>query len=69
MYSPDVTVEEFMMFFVEPDFQKIKLYDFEYGIIFEGYYRDLPDYKRGLEVSSVDNIEGRTDTITINVIS
>lgn len=63
-----MTVDELIDLFVDELNQKFIIYDTELGKdVFEGCIADMPEEFREYEISSIDNIEVGSDTITINI--
>lgn len=63
-----MTIRELLELFIDENFQKISVWDNEQEkIIFNGYLDDLPDDLEYEEISSIDNLDKKTDILTINI--
>lgn len=63
-----MTIRELLELFIDENFQKISVWDNEQEkVIWNGYLYDLPDDLGYEEISSIDNLDRRTDVLTINI--
>ena len=63
-----MTIRELLELFIDENFQKISVWDNEQEkVIWSGYLYDLPDDLGYEEISSIDNLNRRTDVLTINI--
>ena len=61
-------VNDLLEMFLEPDLQKIVIYDLNMsGEVFEGLRDELPDRYKESEVESIDTLLVPTEKLTINV--
>lgn len=63
-----MTIQDFMAILVDGDSQHFNVYDNEKEeIIFDGSGSEIPDELLDEEISSIDNIYGDNDIITLNI--
>lgn len=61
------TVYDFLGMFADPDMQEVAIFDLnESKEIYRGTRDEMPDELHGLEICSIDNLEG-SKVITLNV--
>jgi hypothetical protein len=61
------TVYDFLDHFCDPDMQEVAIFDLSKGKeIYRGTRDEMPDDLQGLEICSIDNLEG-SKVLTINV--
>jgi hypothetical protein len=63
-----MTIQDFMELLIDGDSQHFNVYDNEKEeIIFDGSGSEIPDEFLDEEVSSMDNVYGDNDIITLNI--
>lgn len=63
-----MAIRELLELFIDENFQKISVWDNEQEkVIWSGYLYDLPDDLGYEEISSIDNLDKKTDVLTINI--
>ncbi len=63
-----MTIQDFMTILVDGDSQHFNVYDSEKEeVIFDGSGSEIPDELLDEEVSSMDNVYGNNDIITLNI--
>jgi hypothetical protein len=63
----NLTVYDFLDMFADPDMQEVAIFDLSKGKeIYRGTRDEMPDDLQGLEICSIDNLEG-SKVLTINV--
>lgn len=63
-----MTIQDFMELLIDGDSQRFNVYDNEKEeIIFDGSGSEIPDELLDEEVSSMDNVYGDNDIITLNI--
>lgn len=61
------TVYDFLDMFADPDMQEVAIFDLnDSKEIYRGTRDEMPDELQGLEICSIDNLEG-SKVITLNV--
>jgi hypothetical protein len=61
------TIYDFLDMFADPDMQEVAIFDLSKGKeIYRGTRDEMPDDLQGLEICSIDNLEG-SKVLTINV--
>ena len=66
----NITVNDFLDLFCEPDKQEVAIYDLNDNVseeIYRGTLDDMPTDIQNLEICSIDTIYDATKVITINV--
>ena len=63
-----MTVEDFMEYSIDEDFQKFHIYDVDKGEeVFEGYIDEVPELYLKAEVCTFDVIDEDSPRLTLNV--
>ena len=63
-----MTVENFMEYSIDENFQKLTLYDVDKGEeVFEGYIDEVPELYLEAEVCTFDVIDKNSPQLTLNV--
>ncbi len=63
-----MTIQDFMEYSIDMDFQKLHIYDVDKGKeVFEGYIDDIPDLYFEAEVCTFDIIDDNSPRLTLNV--
>lgn len=65
-----MTIYEFARLICDAGCQQVKVYDIsddDCKTIFEGFLDEVPEDLEDMEISSIDNVDGNSDFIGINV--
>ena len=63
-----MTIRELLELFIDENLQKISVWDNEQEkVIWSGYLNDIPEDIEYEEIASIDNLDKKTDILTINI--